>query len=129
MKRFYFQALYIQLATRPHKKLIELLDQGKSLPFEIKGAAIYYSGPCPAPPGAPIGPCGPTTSYRMDAFTPALLNKGLKIMIGKGERNAEVVESMQKNGALYLAATGGGRRANHGLRNKKRNRMLSRAWS
>lgn len=90
-----------------HKKFIELIEKGEPLPFDIEGAAIYYSGPCPAPPKRPIGPCGPTTSYRMDAFTPQLLDLGLKIMIGKGPRNEEVVRSMQKNGAVYLAATGG----------------------
>lgn len=90
-----------------HKKLIGLLDAGKLLPFDIEGAAIYYTGPCPAPPGRPIGPCGPTTSYRMDAFTPALLDLGLKIMIGKGARGEKVIASMKKNGAVYLAATGG----------------------
>ncbi len=90
-----------------HKKLIELIKQGKALPFDINGAAIYYSGPCPAQPGKPIGPCGPTTSYRMDAFTPDLLERGLKIMIGKGPRNTDVINSMQKNKAVYLAATGG----------------------
>lgn len=90
-----------------HKKLVELIDNDKPLPFDIKGAAIYYSGPCPAPVGFPIGPCGPTTSYRMDAYTPELLDIGLKIMIGKGKRNAEVIKSMKKTGAVYLAATGG----------------------
>ncbi|MCK5129039.1 MAG: Fe-S-containing hydro-lyase [Clostridiales bacterium] len=90
-----------------HKKLVELINKGKKLPFDIDGAAIYYSGPCPAPPNFPIGPCGPTTSYRMDSYTPQLLDLGLKIMIGKGKRNDNVVESMKKNGALYLAATGG----------------------
>ena len=90
-----------------HKKLVALIEAGTPLPFDIDGAAIYYSGPCPAPPGKPIGPCGPTTSYRMDAFAPALMDLGLKIMIGKGPRNEAVVRSMQKNGAIYLAATGG----------------------
>jgi len=90
-----------------HKKLVGLLDAGKPLLFDIEGAAIYYTGPCPAPPGRPIGPCGPTTSYRMDTFTPALLDIGLKIMIGKGARGDEVISSMKKNGAVYLAATGG----------------------
>ena len=90
-----------------HKKFIELLDAGKPLPIDIEGAAIYYSGPCPAPPGKPIGPCGPTTSYRMDAFAPRLLDLGLKVMIGKGPRSDEVVRSMSKNYAIYLAATGG----------------------
>lgn len=90
-----------------HKKLVEFINEGKQLPFDIIGAAIYYSGPCPAPPGYTIGPCGPTTSYRMDAYTPQLLDLGLKIMIGKGARNSDVIKSMNKNGAIYLAATGG----------------------
>ena len=90
-----------------HKKMIDLVKQGKPLPFDIQGAAIYYSGPCPAPPGFPIGPCGPTTSYRMDAYSPPLLDLGLKIMIGKGNRSDAVIQSMKKNNAVYLAATGG----------------------
>ncbi len=90
-----------------HKKFIQLLDEGKALPFDISGSAIYYSGPCPAPPGKPIGPCGPTTSYRMDAFAPRLMDLGLKVMIGKGPRNHQVMQSMKKNFAIYLAATGG----------------------
>lgn len=90
-----------------HKKLVELIENGEPLPFELEGAAIYYSGPCPAPPEFPIGPCGPTTSYRMDAFAPTLLDLGLKIMIGKGGRNSDVIEAMGRNGAVYLAATGG----------------------
>ncbi len=90
-----------------HKRLIALIAEGNKLPFDINGAAIYYSGPCPAPPGCLIGPCGPTTSCRMDAYTPKLLDLGLKIMIGKGARNAHVIEAMKKNKAIYLAATGG----------------------
>ena len=90
-----------------HKKLIDLIDQNKPLPFDLQGAGIYYSGPCPAPPGYPIGPCGPTTSYRMDSFTPKLLDLGLKITIGKGQRSDAVIQSMKKNKAMYLAATGG----------------------
>lgn len=90
-----------------HKRLVDLIDNGEPLPFDLEGAAIYYSGPCPAPPQFPIGPCGPTTSYRMDAFAPKLLDLGLKIMIGKGQRNSEVIDAMNRNGAVYLAATGG----------------------
>lgn len=90
-----------------HKRLIALLEEGKTLPFPIKGAAIYYVGPAPTPPGKVIGSAGPTTSYRMDSFTPKLLDVGLKIMIGKGPRNEEVRKSMLKNKAVYLVAIGG----------------------
>ena len=90
-----------------HKKLVELLDAGKPLPVDVNGAAIYYTGPTPAKPGQVIGSCGPTTSYRMDSYAPRLLDIGLKIMIGKGPRGKLVAESMVKNGAVYLAATGG----------------------
>jgi len=90
-----------------HRRLIELLNACKELPFDIKNQAMYYTGPCPAKGDMPIGSCGPTTSYRMDAFTPQLLDAGLKVMIGKGNRNKEVVESMKQNNAIYLAATGG----------------------
>jgi len=90
-----------------HKRLIELMSAGKELPFDIKNQAMYYTGPCPAKGDMPIGSCGPTTSYRMDAFTPQLLDAGLKVMIGKGNRNKVVVESMKHNNAIYLAATGG----------------------
>ena len=90
-----------------HKRLIELLDSNKELPFDVKNQTIYYVGPAPAKPGYPIGPAGPTTSYRMDPYTPKLLDKGLKAMIGKGLRSEEVIDSMKKNNAVYLAAIGG----------------------
>ena len=90
-----------------HKRLIELLDSNKELPFDIKYQTIYYVGPAPAKPGYAIGPAGPTTSYRMDPYTPKLLDKGLKAMIGKGLRSNEVIDSMIKNNAVYLAAIGG----------------------
>ncbi len=90
-----------------HKRLVELLEKGKSLPFNIEGQIIYYVGPAPAPPGKPIGSAGPTTSYRMDPFAPALLNAGLKAMIGKGPRSKEVIDAMKKNKAVYFAAIGG----------------------
>ncbi len=90
-----------------HKRLVALLDKGDELPFDIRGQIIYYTGPTPAPPGAASGPAGPTTSYRMDPYTPPLLNRGLRGMIGKGERSAEVVASMVRNGAVYFAAVGG----------------------
>ncbi len=90
-----------------HKRLIELLDSKEDLPFDIKNQAIYYVGPAPAKPGYAIGPAGPTTSYRMDIYTPKLLEKGLKAMIGKGLRSEEVIDSMKKNNAVYFAAIGG----------------------
>jgi len=90
-----------------HKRLVKLLEQNAPLPFDPRGAVIYYMGPTPAPPGKPIGAAGPTSSYRMDAYAPVLLNAGVKVMIGKGPRNCAVVESMLQNRAVYLAAVGG----------------------
>ncbi|NLA52785.1 MAG: Fe-S-containing hydro-lyase [Clostridiales bacterium] len=90
-----------------HKRLIDLIDQGKELPVDLDGQVIYYVGPAPASPGHAVGSAGPTTSYRMDAYTPKLLDRGLRAMIGKGLRNDEVVESMKKNGAVYFGAVGG----------------------
>ena len=90
-----------------HKKLVQLINDGKELPVEIKDIAVYYTGPCPKPINKPIGSCGPTTSGRMDAYAPLLLNLGQAVMIGKGERNEEVVSACKKNGAIYLAAAGG----------------------
>lgn len=90
-----------------HKRLFEVLDHQQPLPFALKGAAIYYAGPTPAPQGMPIGSCGPTTSGRMDKFTPRLLDLGLTCMIGKGERSKDVVDAIVRNGAVYLCAIGG----------------------
>ncbi|MHB1126420.1 MAG: Fe-S-containing hydro-lyase [Bacillota bacterium] len=90
-----------------HKRLVELLDRGETLPADLRGQAIYYVGPSPAKPGQAIGSAGPTTSYRMDAYAPRLMAEGLKIMIGKGSRAAEVKEAMIKHKAVYLAAVGG----------------------
>lgn len=90
-----------------HKKLIAMLDEGRELPFDIAGQIMYYVGPCPARPGEIIGSAGPTTSGRMDAYAPVLIERGLAGMIGKGLRNAEVVNSMVKFGAVYFGATGG----------------------
>ena len=90
-----------------HKRLYELIKEGKDLPFPLDGQIIYYVGPAPAKPGYACGPAGPTTSYRMDPYAPALLEKGLKGMIGKGLRSKEVIESMKKNKAVYFAAVGG----------------------
>lgn len=90
-----------------HKKLVEMLKKGQELPLDLEGQVIYYVGPCPAKPGMVIGSAGPTTSGRMDSYTPPLLEKGLKGMIGKGFRSQAVVESMKKNGGVYFAAVGG----------------------
>ena len=90
-----------------HKRMVEALDQGKPLPFDIKGATIYYMGPTPARPGKVIGSAGPTTSGRMDAYTPRLMAEGLKGMIGKGLRTKAVKDAMVKNKAVYLGAIGG----------------------
>jgi fumarate hydratase subunit beta len=90
-----------------HKRLCEAIDAGKELPFELEGAIIYYVGPTPAWPGRVIGAAGPTTSSRMDAFSPKLIAKGLKATIGKGYRNSEVREVMKQYGAVHLSAIGG----------------------
>ena len=90
-----------------HKRLFELIEKGEPLPVDISGEVIYYVGPAPAKPGHAVGPAGPTSSYRMDKYTPALLDRGLKGMIGKGARSSEVVDSMVKNGVVYFAAIGG----------------------
>lgn len=90
-----------------HKKMCELLEKNQELPFEPEGAVIYYAGPSPEKPGQVIGSAGPTTSGRMDAYTPLLLSAGIKGMIGKGIRSDKVRESIVKNKAVYFAATGG----------------------
>ncbi len=90
-----------------HKRLYELIEKNEELPVNIKGEVIYYVGPAPAKPGHAVGPAGPTSSYRMDKYTPALLDRGLKGMIGKGARNQEVIDSMIKNHVVYFAAIGG----------------------
>ncbi len=90
-----------------HKRLVQLLEKGEKLPFDPHGQIIYYVGPAPTPPGKAIGSAGPTTSYRMDPYAPALMDAGIKAMIGKGERSKAVIDSMIKNQAVYLAAIGG----------------------
>jgi len=90
-----------------HKRLMELIEKGEKLPVDFKGQVIYYVGPAPAKPGKPIGSAGPTTSGRMDAFSPKMMEIGLKAMIGKGMRSQVVLDAMQKYKAVYLAATGG----------------------
>jgi len=90
-----------------HKRLIETLEKGESLPIDIQGQIIYYAGPAPAKPGRPIGSIGPTTSYRMDPFAPRLLALGLKGMIGKGNRSDAVKQAMRQHSAVYFGAIGG----------------------
>jgi fumarate hydratase subunit beta len=90
-----------------HRRMIEALDKGEPLPFDIKDQTLYYMGPSPAPPGRVIGSAGPTTSARMDAYTPRLLAAGLKGMIGKGLRSPGVKEALKKHKAVYLAVVGG----------------------
>ena len=90
-----------------HKRLCALADEGKELPFPVKDATIYYVGPTPAMPGQAIGSAGPTTSYRMDAYSPTLIALGETGMIGKGKRGPEVIASMKEHGAVYFGAIGG----------------------
>jgi fumarate hydratase subunit beta len=90
-----------------HKRIIDMLDSSNAVPFNLKNAAIYYCGPSPVKPGAVVGACGPTTSSRMDIFTPRILKEGVKFLIGKGARSESVVNSIKENGAVYLVATGG----------------------
>ena len=90
-----------------HKRLCELVAQGKELPMEIKDSIIYFVGPTPAKPGQAIGSAGPTTAYRMDAYSPTLISIGQTGMIGKGKRNDEVVSAMKEHGAVYFGAIGG----------------------
>ncbi|WP_019228069.1 Fe-S-containing hydro-lyase [Sedimentibacter sp. B4] len=90
-----------------HKRIAELINKNEELPMDIKNQTIYYVGPCPAKPGQAIGSAGPTTSGRMDAYAPLLMDHGLKGMIGKGLRSKQVVDSIIKNNAVYFAAIGG----------------------
>ncbi|NPA66386.1 MAG: Fe-S-containing hydro-lyase [Epsilonproteobacteria bacterium] len=90
-----------------HKRLVELIEKGEELPFPLQGSVIYFVGPTPPKPGDPIGSAGPTTSYRMDSYSPILIKHGQKGMIGKGKRNQEVREACKKYKAVYFGATGG----------------------
>ena len=106
-----------------HKRLIALIDQGRELPFDVQNQIIYYVGPSPARLGMPIGSCGPTTSCRMDVYTPKLLERGLKATIGKGNRSEVVIEAMKRYRAVYFAATGGGSSIVRGGNKDGRNRI------
>ena len=90
-----------------HKRLCELVEQGKELPLDVKNSIIYFVGPTPAKPGQVIGSAGPTTSYRMDAYSPTMIEQGQTGMIGKGKRSPEVIAAMKKHGAVYFGAIGG----------------------
>lgn len=90
-----------------HKKIAQLMDSAKELPFDMHGACIYYAGPTPARPGMPIGSCGPTTSSRMDVYSPRFLDAGLCAMIGKGKRSPEVCDAIRRNKAVYFCSIGG----------------------
>lgn len=90
-----------------HKIIAEIIEGGKPLPFELENACIYYAGPTQSPEHLPIGSCGPTTSSRMDKFSPLLMQNGLRVMIGKGERNQSVVDAIVQHKAIYLCAIGG----------------------
>lgn len=90
-----------------HKRIFQYLDEGKELPFNLDGACIYFAGPTPTPEGMVIGSCGPTTSGRMDVYSPRLLDLGLAAMIGKGERNKDVCDAIVRNNAVYFCAIGG----------------------
>lgn len=103
----YFSGTIYTARDAAHKRMVDALNANKPLPIEINGAAIYYAGPTPTRDGEIIGSCGPTTSTRMDDYTPTLLDLGLKFMIGKGKRSKEVKASIVKNKAIYLIAVGG----------------------
>jgi len=90
-----------------HKKLVDLIEAGEELPFDLEGSIIYFVGPTPPKPGEPIGSAGPTTSYRMDSYSPIMLKHGSKGMIGKGKRNQAVKDACKEYGGIYFGATGG----------------------
>lgn len=90
-----------------HKRMCEMLEAGEPMPFDFTGQVVYYAGPCPAKPGQPIGSVGPTTGGRMDAYSPTLIEKGLRVMIGKGSRSEEVIDALKKHTGVYFAAIGG----------------------
>lgn len=90
-----------------HKRLFAMLKNGEPLPIDLKEAVIYYAGPCPTPEGRASGSCGPTTANRVDVYTPALIENGLRFMVGKGGRSEEVIEAMKRNKCVYFAAIGG----------------------
>jgi fumarate hydratase subunit beta len=102
-----FSGAMLTARDAAHKRLSDLIKRGKRLPVQLKGAVIYYSGPTPAKPGMVIGSCGPTTSSRMDPFTPAMLRRGVGAIVGKGARSPDTVRAIKKYGCVYLIAPGG----------------------
>lgn len=90
-----------------HLRLVQMLDRGEPMPFDFQGQVVYYAGPAPAKPGEPIGSVGPTTAGRMDAYSPRLMKEGLKVMIGKGLRNQEVIDTLKSETGVFFAAIGG----------------------
>jgi fumarate hydratase subunit beta len=90
-----------------HKRIVDILNKGEELPIDLKNSVIYYCGPTPTKPGEVVGSCGPTTSSRMDIYTPSILKEGVKVLIGKGARSESVVRALKENNAVYLVATGG----------------------
>jgi fumarate hydratase subunit beta len=105
--RVLFNGIIYTARDAAHQRLVSLLEAGANLPFDIRGQVLYYTGPSPTPPGKVIGSAGPTTSCRMDPYTPKLLDAGLKGIIGKGPRCQSVINSMIKNRAVYFVAIGG----------------------
>lgn len=106
-KFVYINGVVYTARDQAHKRIAQAIRENKPLPFELNNAAVYYCGPTPAASGDIIGSCGPTTSGRMDAYTPLLVEHGLKVMIGKGIRNAAATQAIKDNGAVYLTAVGG----------------------
>lgn len=103
----YFSGVMYTARDAAHKRLCELIKEGKELPMDVNGTAIYYVGPTPAKPGRAIGSAGPTSSYRMDPYSEDLMKLGLRVMIGKGPRSKELKEALVRNNAVYLSAIGG----------------------
>ena len=103
----FFSGVIYTARDAAHKRLVDLIAEGKELPFDLEGSVIYFVGPTPPKPGEPIGSAGPTTSYRMDSYSPTQLKYGSKGMIGKGKRNAEVIKACQEYKGVYFGATGG----------------------
>ena len=103
----YISGIIYTARDAAHKILFEMIENGKDMPFDFKGQAVYYAGPTPAKPGKPIGSVGPTTGGRMDTYSPTLIANGLKVMIGKGTRNESVVKAITEHNGIYFAAIGG----------------------
>lgn len=103
----YISGIVYTARDAAHQRLVEMIERGEEMPFDFEGQIVYYAGPAPAKPGRPIGSVGPTTGGRMDAYSPLLIENGLKAMIGKGTRNDEVIDAMKEHTGVYLAAIGG----------------------